>query len=107
MTVSFYAHRQAHDTNYFSRGGVERRRGSWERRSGRDRRFSTGRRLEFDNKYIFVPERQSGQDRRRRVDLRIGERKSGIDRRETQIERWLLSDLSRLEQTPEKKSLER
>ena len=60
MTVSFYAHRQAHDTDYLSHDGVERRCGFRRRRSGRDRRFSTGRRLEFDNKYIFVPERQSG-----------------------------------------------
>lgn len=95
--------RQFYDADYFARGGVERRRGSWDRRSGRDRRFISGRRPKFDPKYVFVPERRSEQDKKSRVERKICERWSGMDRRKMQIERRLLADLSRLKHTLERR----
>ena len=80
--------RQSYDTDYFARGGIERRRGSWDRRSGKERRFALDRGLTFDPKYIFGPERRRGQERR-----------SGMDRRKTQTDSRMLYDLSRLEHT--------
>ena len=94
--------RQVYDADYFANGGVERRRGSWERRSSRDRRFAKYRRLTFDPKYMFVPERQSGQDQRGRADRKIRERRSGMGRSRTHTESRLLSDLNRLEHTLER-----
>ena len=37
--------RQCYDADYFARGGVERRSGSWDRRSARNRRSDRDHRL--------------------------------------------------------------
>ena len=91
--------REVYDADYFADGGVERRRGSWERRSGRDRRFARDRRLTFNPKYMFVPERRSGQDQSGRAGRKICERWSGMGRSRTHRESRLLFDLTRLEHT--------
>jgi len=97
--------RKLYDADYFSRDGIERRRGSWDRRSGRDRRFARDRRLRFDPKYMFVPERRSGQDQRGRADRKICELRSGMGRSRTRTESRLLSDLTRLEHTLERRKV--
>ena len=61
--------RKIYDADYFVDGGVERRKGDWERRSGRDRRFLIERRLFNDPNYTG-PERRSGVERRIKRDRR-------------------------------------
>jgi hypothetical protein len=45
MVATPNARRQFYDADYFARGGVERRSGSWDRRSARNRRSGRDRRL--------------------------------------------------------------
>ena len=101
-----YSHdrRDIYDADYFSNGGVERRKGSWERRSRKDRRLSgdrrsaRDRRATFNSKYMFVPVRRGRQDRRIGADRRIKERRGNIDARKVEINRKLLLHLGRLEE---------
>ena len=90
-----YSHdrRNIYDLDYFTNGGIERKKGSWERRTGKDnrslrcRRSGKDRRLPFNPKYIFVPEKRSDQDRRRVADRRLYERRTNIDRRKIETNR--------------------
>jgi hypothetical protein len=69
----------------------------YDRRNGSERRSGRERRLTFDSKYIYVPDRRSDLDRRVGAERRLLERRSGTDRRKIRIERRLLFDLNRLE----------
>lgn len=62
--------RQAHDLEYFAKGGVERRSGRWNRRSPGDRRRLWKDRRVFNDPNYKGPERRSGKDRRRVKDRR-------------------------------------
>jgi hypothetical protein len=70
--------RKTHDLAYFINGGVERRRGRWDRRSNRDRRRLWKDRRVFSGPYYEGTERRSGTDRR-----------SGDDRRRSQVQQSL------------------
>ncbi|MBW2072908.1 MAG: hypothetical protein JRI89_16895 [Deltaproteobacteria bacterium] len=61
--------RQAHDLDYFINGGVERRRGPWDRRCGRDRRSGVERRMN-NLSANQDSERRTGNDRRRGIERR-------------------------------------
>ena len=56
--------RQIYDLDYFANGGVERRTGPWDRRSGKDRRQATNP-LDYAG-----PERRTAIDRRKGMDSR-------------------------------------
>ena len=64
--------RQTYDLDYFASGGLERRSGLWDRRSGENRRkTSIERRLLFNLRLLeHIPERPTGIDRRKRKDRR-------------------------------------
>ena len=87
-----YSHdrRKMYDLDYFATGGIERRKGSWDRRSGKDRRScryrrSAGdRRLSCNPKYMFIPEKLSDEDRKRISHRRLRERRSDLDRSKVQ-----------------------
>ena len=63
MTLNPLNRRRVYDLDYFAEGGIERRSGSWERRSGRDRRSGKERRMFNDYAYSDA-DRRSGEDRR-------------------------------------------
>ena len=69
MLINLWDRRQSYDLDYFTSGGIENRRGPWERRSGIDRRSSGDRRLSGGFDY-HGHEQRSGEERRRGKDRR-------------------------------------
>ena len=68
MIINPWDRRTAYDLDYFENGDVERRRGLWERRSGKDRRRSADSEYDGLKKHIDK-DRRCGEERRKSLAI--------------------------------------